>query len=650
MNMTLIDWWIVGVFLAVLLGLSIYARRYTRGVADFLAANRCAGRYLLTMGGGIAVFGAMSIVANFEKFFHAGFAASWWQWMLAPLSILVAMSGWVVYRYRQTNAMTMAQFFEMRYSRKFRIFTGILAWFSGILNYGIAPGIVARFLMYFCGLPQEFEVLGFDLQTFPLLMAGVLLISLSIALFGGFISVLITDFVQSQCFFFIFLAILGLLLFKFEWSEIINTLTSVPKGHSMINPFDQSEVRNFNMWFFMIFAFKMVYNCMGWQGAQSYNCAAKTPHEARMARVLGEWRNVIMYLLYLMIPICAYVLLNSPNYADVAVSAQEQLQGIANEQIRSQMTVPVAMSSILPAGLMGLFVVSIIGGAIGSDDTVLHAWGSIFIQDAIMPFRKKPFAPKTHLLLLRISVSFVALFAFCWSMWFPIKDYIFMYMLLTGTLYLGGSGAVIIGGLYWKRGTTAGAWAAMITGAVTAITGITLQVVWEKIPGCIEVAPKFPINGAWLAMISYLLSIIAYIGVSLLTCRQPCDLDKLLHRDEQEKVETPRLNFGDRIHSFLGVNKEFTRGDKVICYAQLGWTFFFFAVFLIGCVAGAIFGIKDSIWSGWWLFTVWLSFAVGCITLVWFFVGGIKDLRDLFRVLNSKERDTADDGWVEGEK
>ena len=195
MNLTALDWWIVGVFLAVLLGLAVYARRYTRSVSDYLAANRCAGRYLLTMGGGIAVFGAMSIVANFEKFYHAGFAASWWQWMLTPLAVIVAMSGWVAYRFRQTRAMTMAQFFEQRYSRKFRIFTGILAWFSGVLNYGIAPGIVGRFLMYFCGLPHQFDWLGMTIPTLPLLMAGVLLISLSIALFGGFISVLITFFI-----------------------------------------------------------------------------------------------------------------------------------------------------------------------------------------------------------------------------------------------------------------------------------------------------------------------------------------------------------------------------------------------------------------------------------------------------------------------
>ena len=55
------------------------------------------------------------------------------------LLILVAVSGWVIYRYRETRALTLAQFFEMRYNRKFRVFTGFIAFFAGLLNFGIFP-------------------------------------------------------------------------------------------------------------------------------------------------------------------------------------------------------------------------------------------------------------------------------------------------------------------------------------------------------------------------------------------------------------------------------------------------------------------------------------------------------------------------------
>ncbi len=52
MNLHWIDWLIVGLFFFVVTAVATYARRYTKSVADFLSANRCAGRYLLTVKAG----------------------------------------------------------------------------------------------------------------------------------------------------------------------------------------------------------------------------------------------------------------------------------------------------------------------------------------------------------------------------------------------------------------------------------------------------------------------------------------------------------------------------------------------------------------------------------------------------------------------
>lgn len=643
MNLTWVDWAIVGGFLVALIGIAAWTKRYTRSVGDFLAANRCAGRYLLTMSEGMAALGTAAVVANFEKFYQAGFAASWWGLMLGPIGLIVALSGWVLYRYRETRALTMAQFFEMRYSRRFRIFAGVLAWVSGILNYGIFPAVTGRFMMYFCGLPEHIDALGMSVPTYPLVLAGLLSIAVWLTLAGGMITVMITDFLQAQFVNIVFLIMMAVLVMHFSWSDVAATLKAAPEGKSLVDPFDQSGISDFNFWFFAIFAFKAFYNCLGWQGSQGYNAAAKSPHEAKMSRVLGEWRSGVTYLIIMLMPICAYVLLHDAQFSAAAADVNGALGQIGDEQVRKQMTVPVALAEVLPVGVIGLFVAAMLAAAVSTDDTYLHSWGSIFIQDVVLPFRGKPLTPAQHIRILRISIVGVAVFAFFFSWLFPVTDYLFMWFLITGTIYLGGSGAVIIGGLYWKRGTTQGAWAAMLVGCGVALVGISLQVLWPRVEALATITPKFPINGAWLAMIAYLCSIAAYVGVSLLTCREAFNLEKLLHRGAYADADSAKPATGWKA---LGITPEFTRGDKAIYYFKLGWTTFWFLAFAIGCVLGLTVGISEDAWVNWWLFTIVLGAVVGVVTVVWFLWGGVRDLAELMRVLGRAERNTADDGLM----
>ncbi|AHF91723.1 sodium:solute symporter [Opitutaceae bacterium TAV5] len=652
MHLTPFDWSIVIAAAIALAGVALWIRRYTRSVSDFLAANRCAGRYLLTLSEGIAAFGVTSIIANFEKFYQAGFAAYWWGMMLAPIAMVVAMSGWVAYRFRETRALTMAQFFEMRYSRRFRIFAGVLTWVSGVLNYGVFPGIVANFFIHFCGLPQTLTIAGVEVRTLLVIMALFLGMALLLVFGGGMVAVMVTDFFQAQFLNIVFLVLMAVVFYKVGWGHTVEALSATAPGKSLLDPFDQSKISDFNFWFFAIFAFKAFYNCLGWQGTSGYNASARTPHEAKMARVLAEWRNGVTYLMLMILPIAAYVVLHHAGYDAVQQSAQTSLAAIGDPQTATQMTVPVTLVALLPAGIVGLLAAAMVMAAVATDDSYLHSWGSIFVQDVVLPFRhgKPPLSQRAHLFLLRASIVFVAVFAFCWSAFFPLRDYLFMYFLLTGTIYLGGSGAVIIGGLYWKRGTTAGAYTAMISGCAVAIIGITLQAAWPHIPALVALAPKFPVNGAWLAMIAYATSIVSYVLVSLATCREPANLDRILHRGQyalaSEAVSVPDLAGLPRWKRVLGFTRNFTRGDNAIYLFKLGWTGFWTLIFVLGTILGLTIGFSKNVWAGFWLFVILVSAIVGTGTVIWFLWGGSRDLVALVRLLREKQRDASDDGQI----
>jgi SSS family solute:Na+ symporter len=177
--------------LLVVLIVGLYAQSYVKSVADFMSGGRSAGRYLLAVAGGELQAGAVVFVALFEIISHTGFTLTWWSWISAPVWVIVGISGFVIYRYRETRAMTLAQFFEIRYNKSFRLFTGFLGFIAGILNFGIIPVIGARCMVYFLGLPPVFTVFSHVIPTYIPLMALFLSLALFVALSGGVITLLI---------------------------------------------------------------------------------------------------------------------------------------------------------------------------------------------------------------------------------------------------------------------------------------------------------------------------------------------------------------------------------------------------------------------------------------------------------------------------
>ena len=145
-----IDWTMVVIPLVIILWIGLKVQKYTRGVVGFLAAGRKAGCYLLTVADGTAGMGLITVVASFEMSYCSGFALGFWNNLGIVVGLFMTLTGFVTYRYRETRVMTMAEFYEIRYNRKFRIFAGTPAFISGLLNYALFPAVSARFLIYYC--------------------------------------------------------------------------------------------------------------------------------------------------------------------------------------------------------------------------------------------------------------------------------------------------------------------------------------------------------------------------------------------------------------------------------------------------------------------------------------------------------------------
>ena len=71
MNLHWIDWTIVVVFVCFLLFIAVRTQRVVKSVAGFLAAQRCAGRYLITMAEAMAYISAVGMIGNFQNYYRS---------------------------------------------------------------------------------------------------------------------------------------------------------------------------------------------------------------------------------------------------------------------------------------------------------------------------------------------------------------------------------------------------------------------------------------------------------------------------------------------------------------------------------------------------------------------------------------------------
>jgi solute:Na+ symporter, SSS family len=304
----------------------------------------------------------------------------------------------------------------------------------------------------------------------------------------------------------------------------------------------------------------------------------------------------------------------------------------------------------MPIGLTGAFVAMILAANVSTHDIYLHSWGSIFVQDIIMPLRKKPFTEKQHMWALRLSILFVGIFICFFSCVFRQTQHIMYFFALTGAIWMGGVGAVIIGGLYTRWGTTTGAYVALIIGSILAFSGMVCDQLWVSWYG-----KNFFLTGQEIYFLAMLVSWILYVVFSLIGKRTHFDLDKMLHRG-QYRIAAEHLDSDTEEQSsacakfsfkkVFGISNDFTRGDKIIYGITIYKSLALFMLFVIMTCVAIFWGLSDRQWSTYHYYMLWFMISTSFIIAVWLLVGGILDARSLLRDLLTSKREIGDDGRV----
>jgi SSS family solute:Na+ symporter len=115
-----------------------------------------------------------------------------------------------------------------------------------------------------------------------------------------------------------------------------------------------------------------------------------------------------------------------------------------------------------------------------TDSGYLLTWATVIYNDLIMPCVKRPLSQRQKLFLTRALVLAIGVFLMFWGLWYELPGDAWSYLAVTGNIYLASVFTLLVAGLYWRRASSTGAYAALVLGAVGPVLFLVLNLLVAK--------------------------------------------------------------------------------------------------------------------------------------------------------------------------
>jgi SSS family solute:Na+ symporter len=437
-----IDLSIFLLYMVVMLGIGFYFLRRNEGADDYYVGGRGMGSLHVGMsvvatdvGGGFSIgLGGLG--------FTMGLSGSWMlftgllgAWLSAVLLIPK------VKRNRAFDAaLTFPDVFEHFYSRRVALVAGVISaiGYTGFTSSQILAGAKLA--------SGSFE--GLDLNT-ALIIMGVIAVGYTVM--GGLKAVIYTDTVQW------IILLSGLVFIGLPvsyhavggWSAIRSVLA--PEMLTLTNISWQDlvnwAVTIIPIWFVAMTLYQRIYACRD----------EKTAKRAWFVAGVLEWP--IMAMMGVTLGLLARVAADQGMFdylGPANISATDPETGL-----------PMLLRTVLPVGLMGLMMSAYFSAILSTADSCLMACSGNVVTDIVGRLRKIDADGKRFLRMSQAATLALGVFALLLA---ASMTNVLDLMLYSYAFMVSGLLVPIIGALFWKRATAAGAMAAMVLGGATTVT------------------------------------------------------------------------------------------------------------------------------------------------------------------------------------
>ena len=424
----------------------MWVRKFIRNVDDFLVAGRNVNLYLGIASLSATEFGIATCMANAELGFKYGFTGITPGIALAVAMFVVGATGFCIKPLRSLSVITVPELFENKFGPGVRWASGLVIVLGGLLNMGVFLRQAGDYLSIVC---------GFDPGYLELVMTIILLGVAIYTILGGMLSVLVTDYIQFVVMSAGLISVTLLLLYNYGWNEIMSSLEN-SIGSNAFNPFHGGSYGPDRIILNILVAFAAI---LTWQTMISRVLSAKDSETAQKIYVGTSPFFVIRFLIPALLGICAL------HY--FGTGAFSELQSIK--------AMPALMAAIVPIGLLGLVVAAMLAADMSTNSSYMLAWSSVIYNDLMRPLHKNRWSQQKAIRWNRILIGLISIFLLLYGLWYPLKGDLWVYMQVTGTIYLASISVMLIAACYWKKANDWGAIGAIVSGCLIPISFLVME-------------------------------------------------------------------------------------------------------------------------------------------------------------------------------
>jgi SSS family solute:Na+ symporter len=581
MELTYVDWLIMGVYFVFVLGMGFVLRRHVKSSTDFFLAGRAMPAWVASLAFISANLGAQEVIGMAASGAKYGISTANFYWVGA-IPAMVFVGVFMMTFYYGSRVRSVPEYLRLRFDEKTRALNAMTFAIMTIFSSGISMYAMAQLIVTLHILDGVFQALGLPVTA---VFHVSILISAAIVLgyitLGGLTSAIYNEVLQ---FFLIVAGLLPLVLLGLlrtgGWQGIQQTLPAeyTQTWAGMGSP--STNLMGVD-WFSMIVGLGFVLSFGYWctdflvvqraLSAHDMEAARRTPLIAAVPKMFFPFLVILPGIIAIALPTLAASDLPAPVSAitSQAGAPAETLQGkglipvqidettgrpmldsAGQPVLNYNLAMPNMLLHFFPTGLLGLGLTALLASFMSGMAGNVTAFNTVWTYDIYQSYIRRDAGDEHYLWMGRMATVFgVAasiLAAYVAARFNNIMDLLqLVFAFVNAPLF-----ATFLLGMFWRRTTGHGAFAGLLAGIVVAAVHHGLTVPADTTPGIhggwivpLHYYPSEMAQNFWTAIVAWTTCFLVTIGVSLLTKpRPPGELVGLVY-SLTERPKEDRLPF-----------------------------------------------------------------------------------------------------------